>query len=224
MTEHFYFTTRAERVAAFRKSGIYPVLSSEYCAGRSVLSLLEELGESGAKIVQLREKHASAHALYDLAVAAKKITSRYGMLLLLDDRADVAAAAGADGVHLGQDDLPVPEARKLFPELLIGTSTHNLEEILPANDSGADYLNIGPIYPTRTKELQYPSVGVERMRELSTHAQLPFSVMGGIKLQHVPELAQAGACHIAMVTEITQAKHPGEIFAALQAQLEQNAV
>jgi len=200
------FRNLAERMKVFRdEADLYPVISSEYCAGRDVLAVVDAVGRGGARLFQLREKHRSDRELYMLACQARRIADAYGMLFLLDDRLDIALAAGADGVHLGQDDLPIREAKNIAPELIIGNSTHNLEEALAAERDGADYLNIGPIYPTQTKSVACGALGIAAIAAIAPGLHIPFTVMGGIKERHIAELRQAGARRIAMVTEITQA-------------------
>ena len=147
------FGTRVEKRAAFESADIYPVISSEFCLGRPVEEIFRAVAEGGAKVVQLREKHLGKKALYELAVRCRSIANEFGILLIIDDHADVAVAANADGVHLGQDDLPIAAARTLSESLWIGNSTHNLEEALRAQREGADCINIGPIYPTQTKSV-----------------------------------------------------------------------
>ncbi|MDR0933190.1 MAG: thiamine phosphate synthase [Victivallales bacterium] len=199
------FETRSEKRTAFESSDIYPVISSEFCLGRSVVEVFRAVAEGGAKVVQLREKHQGKKALYELALECRSIANQYGVLLIINDHVDVALSAGADGVHLGQDDLSVEAARSLSETLWIGNSTHNLAEAIQAQEAGADCINIGPIYPTQTKEVGYDALGVEQLKLIAPHVHIPFSVMGGIKACHIPELVSAGAMHIAMVTEITQA-------------------
>lgn len=196
------FANHAERMAAFERSFIYPVVSSEFCNGKSVVEVITQLAENGAKVVQLREKHRSDADLFALATLCRDVTARYGMLLFIDDRLDIALAVDADGVHLGQEDLPVAAGRKIAPELIIGTSTHNAAEVIAAGRAGCSYLNIGPIYPTQTKSVACGALGIDTLRELMPLASVPFSVMGGIKEHHIPELVRLGAKHIAMVTEV----------------------
>src|SRR5574344_1320715 len=194
------FKNRAERAAAFDAVDLYPVISSEFCAGRSPLEVFRGVAAGGAKIVQLREKNRGMKFLYELAVACRPIANQYRMLLMIDDHVDIALAAGADGVHLGQDDLPIPAAREIAPELWFGNSTHNLEEALAAESAGSHYLNIGPIYPTQTKSVHCGAIGLEAIARIAPRIHLPFTVMGGIKERHLAELRHAGAKHIAMVT------------------------
>jgi len=194
-----------QRIARFAAARLYPVISSEFCAGRSPEEVFAAAAAGGAKVIQIREKHMADSRLCELVRACRPVADRFGVLLIVDDRAEVALAAGADGVHVGQDDASVAEVKEVSPDLLVGKSTHNLAELLAAQEEGTDYLNIGPIYPTKTKSVSYPAVGIELLRELVPHVAIPFSVMGGIKERHIPELLQAGARRIAMVTEVTQA-------------------
>ena len=196
----------AERLAAFAACSLYPVVSGEFCAGRSVPEVISAIAAGGAKIVQLREKHRPDRELLKLACVCREITAKYGMLLIIDDRPDIALACGADGVHAGQEDLPVAAIRKFAPDLLVGCSTHNSEEAAAALRDDTGYFNIGPIYPTQTKSVACGAVGIGMIGRIAPMAgDVPFSVMGGIKARHIPELRRAGARHIAMVTEITAA-------------------
>ena len=197
--------TLSERVEIFKSSDLYPVISSEFCNGRSTCEVLSGIASAGAKIVQIREKDLSDCAMFELVKKCKEITDRYQMLLIVDDRLDIAMAAGADGVHLGQDDFPLTEARKLAPDMFFGVSTHNAGEIIKAQADGCSYLNIGPVFPTRTKSVACGALGLETAEELKKLVSCPFSVMGGIKEHHLEMLCSRGFRHIAMVTEITQA-------------------
>ena len=195
--------TKKQRLAAFDKVDIYPVISSEFCAGRSPTYVLEQIAAGGARIVQLREKNMNKRALGLLACEFRRICDRYGMLLIINDLVDIAIESSADGVHLGQGDLPLETARATAPALIFGISTHSREEALKAQSNGADYINIGPIFNTQTKALTMAALGIEAIREIAPLVHIPFTVMGGIKSRHIPELLSAGAHKIAMVTEIT---------------------
>ena len=196
---------REERIARFAASDIYPVISPEFCSARSVVDVLAGIAAGGAKVVQIRVKNTSTLDLLTLVKQCKMITDQYKMLLIVDDRLDVALAAGADGVHLGQEDFPLREAKKLAPEMLFGVSTHNAPEIHAALADGCGYLNIGPMFPTQTKSVACGALGLEEIMRLKNLVTCPFSVMGGIKEHHLPLLVERGFQHIAMVTEITQA-------------------
>ncbi len=199
------FRTLEERIQAFRQASVYPVITPEFCAGRDPLDVFEAVAAGGAKLIQLRCKNMEDSAFYELACACRKTAAEREVLLILDDRIDIALAVHADGVHLGQTDLPLRAAKKISGELLIGVSTHNEEEIRTAHEDGADYLNIGPVFATQTKSVQYPAVGLENLAKWIPLVRIPFSVMGGIKAQHLPLLRDMGVLHPAMVTEITQA-------------------
>ena len=194
-----------EKTDLFQKSDLYPVVSSEFCNGRNVCDIVADIASGGAKIIQIREKNLPDSIVFDLVKKCRIITDKFNMLLIVDDRLDIAMAAGADGVHLGQDDFPLSEAKKLAPEMLFGISTHNAEEISAALAGNCGYLNIGPMFPTSTKSVACGALGLERIGELKKQVTCPFSVMGGIKEHHLPELVSKGFRHIAMVTEITQA-------------------
>ncbi|MBQ7395074.1 MAG: thiamine phosphate synthase [Lentisphaeria bacterium] len=202
------FTTLYERVKAFENSDVYPVISSEFCARREPLFILEKILAGGAKVVQIREKNMDDNSHLKLLKQARVLTDKFKALMIVDDRIDLALASGADGVHLGQDDMPLVEAKKIAPQLLIGISTHNLEELEAAQAGGCGYLNIGPIFPTGTKSLAMSPLGIELLKELAPQVRCPFSVMGGIKLEHLSLLRSAGAKHVAAVTAFTAAEDP----------------
>jgi thiamine-phosphate pyrophosphorylase len=184
--------------------GIYPVITGKFCNGRSQVDVLKAVLSGGAKIVQLREKEISKRELLGLAGTFRELTSHAGAIFIMNDHLDIAMAVGADGVHLGQDDLPCSVARELAPDMIIGISTHNATEIKVAEADGATWINIGPIFTTGTKEVGIDPLGIEYLRQSRT--SLPFSVMGGIKEHNIRDLLQAGAGTIAMVTEITMAE------------------
>ena len=187
---------RAERQRLFKKVDIYPVIGTA--------PVLEAVIAGGAKIVQLREKNYADRDFFNLARQFREITERHRVLLIINDRIDIALGVGADGVHLGQKDLPAESARRLAPDLLIGVSTHNLEEALAAEKAGAAYINIGPIFSTPTKTAK--PLGVKAIREIAPKINLPFTVMGGIKHENVAAVLEAGARRIAVVTALTQAE------------------
>lgn len=196
---------RNDRKIRFLNVDIYPVTCEALSAGRSNTEVLEAVIRGGAKIIQLREKDYPARVLYELALRFREITARADVLLIINDRLDIALAVKADGVHLGQDDLPLNAARKLAPELLIGISTHSLEEALQARADGADYINIGPIFPTKTKKGVGQSLGPDAIAAIKQNIDVPFTVMGGINESNIDRVIAKGARRVAMVTAITQA-------------------
>lgn len=198
-------TKHAERIQQFRTAGLYLVTSQSRSRGRATLTVLDAALRGGVKLVQLREKDRPLRELYAMAMAARRMTHEAGALLLINDRIDVALAVGADGVHLGQDDLPINAARRLTADLIIGASTHSVSEAATAMRAGASYVNIGPLFPTATKAGATGFLGLEGLREISAAVTVPFSVMGGIKRGHIPGLLEAGAQTIALVTAVTEA-------------------
>ena len=213
------YSTLNERIGAFRLTDVYPVVTSEFCLGRSPVAVAESLLKGGVRLLQIREKTMPDRQFLELLRQVRELTWDYGALLIVDDRVDAALIAQADGVHLGQDDLPLPDARRIAPDLLIGVSTHNADEIARAQAEGCSYLNIGPIYPTQTKKLACRFLGVDLLRKLAPTVRVPFTVMGGIKFDHLPELKAAGARRIAAVTAFTQAPDPGAEAARWRAAL-----
>lgn len=199
----------AARMARFVDAGLYLVTSQSLSAGRGTLDVVRAALDAGVRLVQLREKDMPLREFVALACRLRSLTEAAGALLLINDRLDVALAAGADGVHLGQDDFPVPEARRMAPDLIIGASTHSVAEALRAQEEGASYINIGPIFPTATKQWTEEFLGLEGLRRIAAVARVPFTVMGGIKAEHIPALVQSGARTIALVTAVTAAPDPG---------------
>jgi len=192
----------------FTAAGLYLVTSAFVTRGRSTESIVESALKGGVRLVQLREKELSSRELTELARRIKRLTDDHGALLLINDRLDVALAVGADGVHLGQDDVPVEDARRLAPDLIIGASSHSVEEAVAAEGQGASYVNIGPLFATGTKAWTREFLGQEGLKEISGHLKGPFTVMGGIKAQHLPDLVKNGARTIAVVTAVTAADDP----------------
>jgi len=185
--------------------GIYSVITEKFCSNGSSVKTLEKVLKGGVKMVQLREKEYHKGRILKMALEFRKLTDKYKSLLIINDHIDIALLCKADGVHLGQDDIPCKEAKKLAPGLIIGVSTHNMKEALQAQKDGADYINIGPIFETKTKENLMAPLGIETLKKISKKINIPYTVMGGIKEHHIPQLAKAGAKRIAMVTEITRA-------------------
>jgi thiamine-phosphate pyrophosphorylase len=199
--------THEQRLRSFQEADLYVVITEALCAGRTALDILGMTLAAGVRLVQLREKDLGSRRLYELALEFRRQTEALGALLIINDRLDIALAAGADGVHLGQDDLPVSAARRLGPELLIGTSTHSLEEALAAQEAGASYVNIGPIFATQTKEAVTP-LGPEMIDRIAPQLRIPWTTMGGIKKSNIDQVISRGARHPAVITAVTAATDP----------------
>jgi len=193
------------RKAAFMQVDIYPVTCERLSGGRSNVEVLKAVIQGGARVIQLREKEYSIKKFYSLAVKFREITQKAGVLLIINDHVDIAMAVGADGVHLGQDDFPLQAAQEIAPELIIGASTHSLQEAVQAQKDGADYINIGPIFSTSTKEGVGRFLDPEAIAEISPAIEVPFTVMGGISEANIEQVLARGARRVAVVSAITQA-------------------
>lgn len=193
---------------------IYPI-TDERLSRISHSEQVEKFIEGGARFIQLREKYASAREFYEAAESALKIARKYNAKIIINDRVDIALALKADGVHLGQDDLPPAEARKILGEkAIIGFSTHNIEQAITAVRLPIDYLAIGPIFATKTKENPDAIVGLEgliKVREAT--GNFPLVAIGGIDAENLPEIYKAGANSAAIVSYlISDAEKIGENY------------
>ncbi len=162
-----------------------------------------QLLSAGARLIQLRDKEASAKEMLEAARACLRLTRPAGATLIINDRADVALAADADGVHLGQDDLAVEEARELLgPDKIIGVSTHSLDEFREALETSANYIAVGPVFATTTKENPDPVVGLELVRAARQLTQRPLVAIGGVTIERAPGVIAAGADAVAVVSAL----------------------
>jgi len=184
---------------------LYPVSCERLARGRDDLTWLDGVLAGGAKIVQLRDKDSDTLRLFEKARIFRRKTLEAGALFIVNDRVDIALLSGADGVHLGNSDLPAAEVRALAPELIIGVSCNTEEQAATAERRGATYFNIGPLYATRTKDGLSSFLGPAAIPRFSARSALPFTVMGGIKKEHIRELTALGARRLAVVTALTEA-------------------
>jgi thiamine-phosphate pyrophosphorylase len=186
---------------------LYFVTDHNLTGGRPQIDVVRAALEGGVRLVQYRDKDLPDAGFEREARAVLALCRAHGALLLVNDRVAVAKTIGADGVHLGQEDISPEEARRLLgPDAVIGLSTHNREEVLAAAGRPIDYINIGPMFPTATKEhLGYPALGADAVLELARLSQFPFTTMGGIKKSHLRDLFRRGVFTVAMVTEISLA-------------------
>ncbi|MCC6696717.1 MAG: thiamine phosphate synthase [Candidatus Hydrogenedentes bacterium] len=195
----------SERLARFDRPDLYVVITEAFCGGRSALDVLDAVLDAGVRLIQFREKDLDELELFLRATQFRERTRKYDALLIINDRLEVAIATDADGVHLGQTDAPVDVARRIVPELIIGASTHNLEEALEAQALGASYVNIGPIFATQTKAVPTGVVGPAMIDAIAPHLTIPWTTMGGIKLHNIDEVLKRGAKRVAVVTAVTEA-------------------
>jgi thiamine-phosphate pyrophosphorylase len=190
---------------------VYPVSCERLTEGRGDKHWLDEVLRGGARIVQLRDKESTDRQLLEKARYFREKTREAGALFLVNDRVDIALLADADGIHLGQQDLPPEEVVHLVPDMLIGVSCNSEEQARQLGKMEREgnlpvsYYNIGPIYPTKTKDGLGEFIGPEAVERFSSHVSIPFTVMGGIKLDHVAELVACDVRRIAVVTALTKA-------------------
>lgn len=202
-------------------SRLYVITGSAFLKGRRLEDVIRQAIGGGADCIQLREKEATSRELLEMAVLLRRITRETDIRFIVNDRVDIALAADADGVHLGQDDLPIAVARKLLgPEKIIGISTHSVQEAIAAEQAGADYIGLGPIHPTQTKLDAEPVIGVEGVREVRRHVSIPIVAIGGIKQPDVAEIIRAGANGVAVISAIIGANDVYAAAAAMRAEVD----
>ncbi|WP_054635437.1 thiamine phosphate synthase [Thalassobacillus sp. C254] len=182
---------------------LYTITGEEFHSGRSMLEVMEEAVKGGSDIIQLRDKFSSKKEVFEKAKKLREMTARYGAAFIVNDHIDVALAAGADGIHLGQDDLPLSEARKIVGEdMIIGISTHAIEEAREAERNGADYIGVGPVFATKSKVDVIDPVTTSYVKQVADEITIPFVAIGGIKLHNVDQVIDAGADRICAISEI----------------------
>jgi thiamine-phosphate pyrophosphorylase len=185
--------------------GFYAVLDrDDEALARALLSV--------ARVLQVRIKPGHASEILQVARMARRLCDEVGALMIVNDRIDIAVASGADGVHLGQTDLPIEEARRFAPKLLLGISTHDVAQVEHAVATGADYLGFGPIFATQTKQNPDPVQGIAGLRAAVIAARgTPIVAIGGIEPHAVPQLYEAGAAAICAIRAVN---HASDVIAA----------
>lgn len=189
-------------------SGIYGITAEKFSAGRSNLEVVQRMIEGGIRVIQYREKrpYKSSGQMLAECQAIRWMTREAGVLFIVNDYVDIALLVDADGVHVGQDDLPVAEVRKLIgPGKLIGLSTHDPDQAAAATTAGADYIGVGPLFSTQTKEDVCAPVGLGYLEHVVRTCPLPFVAIGGIKEHNLHEVTARGAKTVCLVTEIVGA-------------------
>jgi thiamine-phosphate pyrophosphorylase len=170
--------------------------------GLTLTEAVEQAVAGGVTMVQLREKTASGRDFYELAVSMRRLTRRLGVPLIINDRADIALAAGADGVHLGQTDLPVEAARRVMGGGIIGVSAGNARQAVAAWRGGADYIGAGAVFPTPSKDDSGAAIGLDALREICAAVEIPVIAIGGICAENAPSVLRCGASGIAVISAI----------------------
>jgi thiamine-phosphate pyrophosphorylase len=192
---------------------LYAILdaSPEFTAesALNIPEIADRLVEAGVELLQYRDKHGSAGRILDSSQALAARFVPKGVRVIVNDRADIAAMVGAAGVHVGQEDLPVDEARKICgAPLWVGVSTHTLEQLRAAEATSADYIAVGPIFPTGTKANPDPVVGLEFLRAARQITRKPLVAIGGITVESASEVYRAGADSIAVIRDLMAARDP----------------
>jgi thiamine-phosphate pyrophosphorylase len=204
--------TRQETLTQrLRDARLYVITSAAHPDGRDLVAQSEAALRGGADILQLRHKDLKDSALLSIARELRRLTDRYGALFIVNDRPGVALLVDADGVHVGQDDLSVDAVRRVMgPGKLVGVSTHAPEQARKALEDGADYIGVGPVFPTPTKAGR-PAVTLEYVRQVvQMNLPIPFFAIGGIDETNIPEVMAAGARRVAVVRAVMASQDPEE--------------
>jgi thiamine-phosphate pyrophosphorylase len=204
------YETEKRHLGLFRTTlpaGTYGITAEKLSKGRKNIAVIKEMIEGGVTVVQYREKleDKSLREIYQECREVRKMTADNGVMFIVNDYVDIAMLVDADGIHLGQDDLPVKEVRRLSGDKIIGLSTHSPEQAQKAVKDGADYIGVGPIFKTDTKKKVCDPVGIEYLEYVSANVSLPFVAIGGIKENNIREIQSKGAKTIALVSEIVGA-------------------
>ena len=183
--------------------GLYVVTDEGLSKGLTHLQIAERAVRGGANVIQLRDKSLGGRKFLEAALAIKKVTKKAGTLFIVNDRLDVALASGADGVHLGQDDLPLKDALRLVPKgFIIGITVHDVAEAVEAQKGGASYLGLSPIFQTGSKSDAGAACGIQRIKEVKKKVSIPVVGIGGINASNAREVLEAGADGIAVISAV----------------------
>jgi thiamine-phosphate pyrophosphorylase len=203
---------------------LYLITDRRQVPGGDLVGAISSALKGGVRAVQLREKDLSARELLPLARELRRLTAEFGARLLINDRIDVALAVGADGVHLGGGSLPTKEARALLgPHRLLGVSTHHPSEIAAAAEDGADFVTFGPVFFTPSKAAYGAPVGLAALSEACTSTSLPVFALGGITLERLPLLVDAGCHRAACIGAILATDHPETVAQIMLSRLNSSA-
>ena len=199
---------------------LYLIAGRSETQGRNLEFVVEEALRGGVRAVQLRDKELNTKELYETAYELRRLTSRYGAKLIINDRVDVALSVDADGVHIGSESLPIYKVRRLLGEKkLIGVSCHNQVQAITAQEMGADFITFGPVYYTPSKAPYGDPVGVEKLEMIAGMLQIPVFALGGIGRHNCAEVVSCGVRGIALISAIMSAPEPRAAAQGLLAQL-----
>lgn len=204
---------------SIKEAKLYVIVDRSVLKGKDPVEVAAAAVRGGADVVQWRDKESPDGPYLEVARRLKALLAGERALFVVNDRVDVALRVGADGVHVGHEDLPVPEVRELVGgSMLIGRSTHSLEEALEAERAGADYIGVGPVFSTPTKP-GYKAVGLELVRQVKAKIGIPWVAIGGIDLENIGLLSSAGAARVAVVRAVAAASDPEAAARSLKGKL-----
>lgn len=196
---------------------IYALTDAGLSRGRSVIEVADAMLRAGIRVLQYREKERKAGVMLEECMQLRRMTREAGCTFIVNDHVDIALLVDADGVHVGQEDLPVEAVRQLVgPDRIIGLSTHSPEQCRDAVARGADYIGVGPIFATKTKKDVCAPVGLEYLDYVVKNHDIPHVAIGGIKLHNAGEVVRRGARCCALVSEIVGAEDIGDMVARLR--------
>ncbi|NQU76203.1 MAG: thiamine phosphate synthase [Planctomycetes bacterium] len=209
---------RSGLTGRLRRARLCVLLTSDLCRSDPVVTAHAAIA-GGADCIQLREKNLPDRQLWDLARRLRALTLQTETLLIINDRPDIAAVVQADGVHVGQDDLPVAEARRIVGgDKLVGLSTHSIDQARAAVAAGADYVGVGPMFPSHTKAAA-PVAGISLLKQVAAEIDVPHMAIGGITPDNIGQLAAAGGCCVAVCQAILTADDPQVVCRAVKEKL-----
>ena len=204
-------------LAGWPRYDLYVITDPGLSRGRSHTEMIRAALEGGADAVQLRDKSTSAYNLCRAAIEIQPLARKFGALFLINDRVDVAMLSGADGAHVGQNDLPVRETRRLLPTPhVLGVSVEDRQQARRAEKEGADYVGVGPIFATATKPDAGAPVGIDRLAGIVGAVSIPVVAIGGINLENVAEVIGTGAAGAAVVSAVVSAEDMASAARALK--------
>lgn len=203
---------------------LYLITDRQQSGGRPLAEVVRRALEGGVKAVQLREKDLSTAALYRLAEELRRITAEFDARLIINDRLDIALAAGADGVHIGVNSLPVAVVRRVIGKgKIIGYSAHGLDEALRAQAEGADFVTFSPLYPTPSKAAYGEPCGVKKLADAAAALNIPVIALGGISPANITEALSADIQGVAVISAVLAASDPRGAAASLLKKIEEYA-
>lgn len=190
-----------------KESRFYVIVDKKTAGHRCILDIVNKINDLGVDIIQLRDKESNKESILKEAYKLRKLLIKSGILFIINDYIDIAKIVDSDGIHLGQDDLPILTARQLLgSDKIIGKSCHSLNQAVKAQKEGADYISIGPVYATPTKP-EYKAVGLGLIKKVKKVIRIPFFVIGGINKENINDMLPLGIKKIAVCRAVCRAKN-----------------